>query len=1047
MRNGKRGRPEMSTDSNPNQNPPVATPPAEPNKGPLNLIEFSTDAITGRPSIINYNLPHTTRFDGRLFIDLKLPRTYFDEITALHAVTEEEKLLLSELEVKRLRAETAARQQRNFREFLQHLDEDYLDYLHQFSTDLKQLPKLLGIYQKYFQDALSTLELTLNDFRPFDAFSVGQTTNSAITYIKDVLLPLLPAIETAVAAIPFEINDIASFRITLFSIKDKTNDLIGKITQYVPESAKLGQIGKILGLDPLTVINYFISKLATPADVLTCYVDETLDYLNNLNLNPIEKYIPSFNEWKKVGEPILAPDFSFQKLRKPDPLIKPEPRTTGKPAPPKTPLSALNPSNPASPISPQNLLNPTSPTSLTNPFNWFPIPGGAAIFSGLGKLFGVRAVTLKDGGKGASFLAKMPSALRRIAVARLFPDIQPTNVPQIQSKLKDKNDTNRVFITTHFPDGTSATGRPSETDVQKWQDAGFEPRLVQAMNGEYNIEFFPPDPFSEVEPSIMLVMKCSISNFLGDYGAGATVQTFSLLPGERTKITIKTYTRTETTTQEASSIFESNSASATNSFEASLQMERSLSTAIDTKMNSKLNGNTKTSWGVAEVNLKFGLEVGLNAGMKTFAKAVSNTSQKHTSEKSSKRDITITKSRETTEEKVKEEGLEREIYNPNLSHVLNFVFRQLNQEYLTILHLTDIRVAFSNKLPDDYMEVALPDLDSLLDKYISKKYMLNTDYDLTEERQKEKLDEEEDATEHKTEPSEQSKTSITPEQKTLTLTPIRYRSRIGADAIQPAPPVSVTTPGAMAQADRQLADKIAQQIEDLKMTKEARKLADEEQKLLDAEIAKSDKPQGTDTGGQDGPRDGTPRYRKYVKDKIIKSIKYISDYRNRPFDVLEEVKSATNTTESTGRYRFKNLLYKQFCTDEITHGADPAKFTDVILQGKDHGVEGIVLAWDRVVLRTDALIVEALLGRGMALDNFALGIQDATLEEKQLENKRLQLALDIIQQKNMTVEQAKLAADLYYKMFGLTPMKQFAERTYPVIFPELKKTIQNLSVE
>lgn len=47
-----------------------------------------------------------------------------------------------------------------------------------------------------------------------------------------------------------------------------------------------------------------------------------------------------------------------------------------------------------------------------------------------------------------------------------------------------------------------------------------------------------------------------------------------------------------------------------------------------------------------------------------------------------------------------------------MSRTLNFVFRQMNQEFITILHLVDVRVGYFNGF--NYKEVALPELDSLL---------------------------------------------------------------------------------------------------------------------------------------------------------------------------------------------------------------------------------------------------------------------------------------------------------------------------------------------
>jgi hypothetical protein len=65
-----------------------------------------------------------------------------------------------------------------------------------------------------------------------------------------------------------------------------------------------------------------------------------------------------------------------------------------------------------------------------------------------------------------------------------------------------------------------------------------------------------------------------------------------------------------------------------------------------------------------------------------------------------------------------EESTQREIVNPNLSRVLNFVFRQLLQEYVSITYLNDIKIAFSNGYPGSFRLVSIEELDSLLEEMI-----------------------------------------------------------------------------------------------------------------------------------------------------------------------------------------------------------------------------------------------------------------------------------------------------------------------------------------
>jgi hypothetical protein len=69
------------------------------------------------------------------------------------------------------------------------------------------------------------------------------------------------------------------------------------------------------------------------------------------------------------------------------------------------------------------------------------------------------------------------------------------------------------------------------------------------------------------------------------------------------------------------------------------------------------------------------------------------------------------------------ETITRHLKNINNSRVLNFVFRALNQEYLTIIHLKDISFGFTQGVPGDGATTKLSDLDNFLGKYILNDYI------------------------------------------------------------------------------------------------------------------------------------------------------------------------------------------------------------------------------------------------------------------------------------------------------------------------------------
>jgi hypothetical protein len=61
----------------------------------------------------------------------------------------------------------------------------------------------------------------------------------------------------------------------------------------------------------------------------------------------------------------------------------------------------------------------------------------------------------------------------------------------------------------------------------------------------------------------------------------------------------------------------------------------------------------------------------------------------------------------------------RNLENINKSRVLNFVFRQLLQEYVSITYLDDIKIGFSNGYPGLYEVASVQQMDEFLAKYIN----------------------------------------------------------------------------------------------------------------------------------------------------------------------------------------------------------------------------------------------------------------------------------------------------------------------------------------
>lgn len=219
----------------------------------------------------------------------------------------------------------------------------------------------------------------------------------------------------------------------------------------------------------------------------------------------------------------------------------------------------------------------------------------------------------------------------------------------------------------------------------------------------------------EIPPALYIVETYKLSNFLGDYGAGKVINTFTLLPGEKTKISIKSYKNSSTVSKESSSIFDSYKTEVEDAFETSVQSENTDKSTEEETFGYHVEAEAEASWGVASASVSGGVEGTSNSARETFAKNMESTTNKHANKASAQRDITINSSSETTVNEGEETALERIIENINTDRTLNFVFRQMNQEFISVLHLIDVKIGYYNGYPDTKMEVSIADIDQLLD--------------------------------------------------------------------------------------------------------------------------------------------------------------------------------------------------------------------------------------------------------------------------------------------------------------------------------------------
>ncbi|WP_433185362.1 hypothetical protein [Actinoallomurus sp. CA-150999] len=243
-------------------------------------------------------------------------------------------------------------------------------------------------------------------------------------------------------------------------------------------------------------------------------------------------------------------------------------------------------------------------------------------------------------------------------------------------------------------------------------------RLVvsRAPTGEYGYRFLPAP--GHCAPGLVLVEYYRLTSLPGRYGAGRVLKTFSLLPGEQTSIRISTYRRSAVSQQQAASILDSTSTDTEDEFSRTVNSEQSnqdnSAKSFEYRAEVEAEGNANWGWGSASAKASAGVSGSSNSAREEFTKNLTNAVAQNSARASSRRDVQIDTSMDMKLEEGEEQAVERTLENINVSRTLNFVFRQMNHEYLTLLHLVDIRVAFFNGHAESRDEVPLADLDRLL---------------------------------------------------------------------------------------------------------------------------------------------------------------------------------------------------------------------------------------------------------------------------------------------------------------------------------------------
>jgi len=285
----------------------------------------------------------------------------------------------------------------------------------------------------------------------------------------------------------------------------------------------------------------------------------------------------------------------------------------------------------------------------------------------------------------------------------------------------------------------------SSSYLSQLSKQGLRPILVTRVNNQAPIAKFvskPPVP----KPRIVIIEEYSTTSYLGNYGAGRVVKTMSLMPGERVTISVRTYKDMVSKRDASQNILDSFSDTSATELDTLMQKEQGdMSSTSDTSGGTNSGfathtdaQNSQTSWNVSANISAFGIGVGggygqsnnnassnasgwnnsanySHTGARTSnVNTINNALTKHVQSSNSNRQINVNTSTSDTARSGEEDSTTRELINYNKSRVINYVFRQLLQEYTVITALVNLKFAYTNGYPESFTMVDLNNLDNML---------------------------------------------------------------------------------------------------------------------------------------------------------------------------------------------------------------------------------------------------------------------------------------------------------------------------------------------
>jgi len=221
------------------------------------------------------------------------------------------------------------------------------------------------------------------------------------------------------------------------------------------------------------------------------------------------------------------------------------------------------------------------------------------------------------------------------------------------------------------------------------------------------------------KPQLFLVESYRMTTYYGDLTPGKLTDGPDIGPGSEDTFTVRIKRTTETDITKTSTVLESQDQRVVNDLNETIK-ESSSDTASEEKydyhLESSFEGELSVGLGSTDANASLSVNGGTNDVRKEFSKAAEKGVTKQVQNTSENRKQTVDTVGSSYKEVNEFESVwTRRIANPT-SRTISLAYAQLAQEYITLVILRGVKLAFGNGQTSEIVE--LSHMDKLFDKYL-----------------------------------------------------------------------------------------------------------------------------------------------------------------------------------------------------------------------------------------------------------------------------------------------------------------------------------------